>query len=255
MLYVWRGFAALFFCCACFAPAYASPWGQSPREGLTITKLDHYRASDDARRFAQTSLETYAEFGLTPDWTVGGKLSYGWQDIKNAAFEDQRTGLIEADGFVQRRLFRTDHQVGALQLLYAAPVSTRSVFNPPLESGRDAAIQIGARHGWSVGPHFIASSAGYRASLGDDADQFRFDVTFARKDESGRLFLLDVFNTVGLTDAAPGGVDYDLTTLSPSIVLPVTERTQVQIGGGVDLAGRNLDKGGRLFVALWVTIP
>lgn len=49
------------------------------------------------------------------------------------------------------------------------------------------------------------------------------------------------------------GIDYDLVTVAPAVLLHLSDRRKLQIGARIDVLGRNLDKGVGGFISLWVT--
>jgi hypothetical protein len=230
---------------------FASPWGRDTTELLSISRLDVYRAEAAQRRFDQTAAQSYVEFGATDNLTIGGKVVQAWQAAEGDDIETRRTGVIEADVFVQRTIRSTETSAVSLQLLYAAPTRLPTFGVSGGEDGRDAAVQLGALWGRGFGQAFFSSALSYRASLGDDADQIRLDGTIGYNRTRGRLYLLDVYSTYSLGDAGPLGLDYSVMTMAPSVVLPLTQRYKIQFGANVDLATDGIDAGKGLFMGLW----
>ncbi|WOI53404.1 hypothetical protein [Parvularcula sp. LCG005] len=233
--------------------ALASPWGRLAQDYLAISRIDHYRSTDSGRDFQQQSAQTYVEYGLTDHWTIGGQAAQGWQRKKDAFGDDHRAGLIDAELFVQRRFLETGGHVLSVQGLVAPQTPLDEMVAIDTGDQREAAGQIAVLYGFSRERHFIAASTGWRKSFGDDADQWRTDVTIGRHGPDGGMTLLDIYSTVSIgASLAVYGIDYDLVTLAPSRVFKVGRRSHLQIGARFDVAGENIDRGHGAFIALWV---
>lgn len=246
--------AATAVVCAASAAA-ASPWGQPAGERLQILKFDYYdTGEEDGRQFRQGAFELYSEHGFGGNWTLGGKTTSAYQEITAGEYQDERFGLTEAEVFVQRAIPTAENEALALRLAYGFPTGSRSLLYDGDEvDGRDAAIELGALWGYSEGKSFIATKTAGRASLGDDADEFRFDVTLGHRAGERRLWLLDVYTTLSVTEAEQdNGTDYDLVSVAPSFVTPLSKHVRLQIGARADLWGDGLDTGTGAFLAVWI---
>ena len=244
--------AALLLCAA--TPAMASPWGQPEGEWLSIFKFDYYDTGrEDGRQFRQSAFQYYSEHGFGGNWTLGGKTASAYQRITASPYEDERFGMTEAEFFAQRAVPTVDGEALALRLTYAFPTGSQSFLYDDEIQGRDAAIELAGLWGGSEGHTFVATKLGGRASLGDDADELRFDMTLGRHAGERRMWLFDIHSTLSVTDADNDrGTDYDLVTVAPSFVTPINKRFRLQIGARADIWGDGLDTGTGAFLALWV---
>ncbi len=231
--------------------AHASPWGQMGGAYVIINRFDQYWSSAEDRSFKQSNIQIYGEAGLPKKLTVGGKATYTAQHIERPGFEDHPQGISEAEVFLQRRLMKRGRSVLSAKAAYAAPTQISSALVNGVNTERDGAVQLSGLYGWSTGPIFVGGEGGYRHSFGGDADQMRLNFTLGHKARNGRLVLVELFNTISVTDPAFGGVDYDLVTLSPSIVLPARGKHKLQLGATIDLHGRNVDNGYSAFISFW----
>ncbi|WP_156032333.1 hypothetical protein [Parvularcula oceani] len=232
--------------------AHASPWTREPGRPLSISKLTASEAEEDGRQFGQTSLETYFEWGVGGGAMIGGKLGQAWQSIEQDAFSDRLSGISEAEIFVQKGFARSERGVASGAVALAAPTSTTSQLIADRAFERDAAAEISALAGYDFSAAFVTAKLGPRLSFGDDADLLKGEVTLGHARDSGTLVLVDLYATQSLGGAAPGGVDYSLYQIAPSVVLPLFGRVALQLGARADLAGENVDLGRGAFVALWV---
>ncbi|MBB4658091.1 hypothetical protein [Parvularcula dongshanensis] len=242
--------------------ALASPWNRPAGQLLTIGKVTHQVATEEERRFAQTTSETYAEFGLTPRLMLGGKFGFAFQSVQQpayaqtAAVDDRLGGLSDAEAYLQVQTWRSDRLALSAALDVAAPVSTTSRLGLDRAFGRDGAAGVSALAGYDFGPLFATFRLAPRLSLGDDAAFLKSEATLGRPFEEGWLrggmAALELFATQSLGGAEAGGVDYSLYQLAPSLVLPLGGRFKLQIGAVFDVAGEGVDLGRGGFVGLWV---
>ncbi|WP_370335373.1 hypothetical protein [Parvularcula marina] len=232
--------------------AAASPWGQPDQDSFRSIKTDYYRSGEDDRQFEQMVLETYAEQGFFDRWSLGGKLGSTWQRVEFGGMTDIRTGLSDAEIFIQRQMYGTETQAAAIQLLYGFETTTRSALFAEEIDGRSAAIGLSGLWGAGNEAAFISTRGGYRASLGDDADQFKLDVTFGLHTDETSMFLLDIYSTFAVGDAEAGGAEFDLVTVAPSLVMRASPHVRIQFGARRDVVADGLDAGTGGFIALWV---
>ena len=235
--------------------AEASPWTREPGPLFTVSKVGYHAAEDEgaARRFEQVTSETYLELGLTDRVMAGGKLTYAWQGTEDPFVpRDRLSGLAEAEAFVQAEAGRWDGGVVSVMATYGAPSETSSLFLDERSFERDASAGLYGLVGLNVGPGFVSVRSGPQISLGRDANLWRTDVTLGRTFENGALLLLDAYDTTSMGGADPLGLDYEVTRLAPSLVLPVRGRIKIQLGATWDARGEGVDAGAGGFLALWV---
>lgn len=147
-------------------------------------------------------------------------------------------------------------QVFAARLLYAAPSALRSQALGRALDDRDAAVEAAALWGQSNERSFVAVDAGYRRSLGADAHQFRGQMTYGRYLGRRVMLLTDVNITAGLGGVDPGGADYDVVKLTPSLLVVLADRKKTRLdlraGLSVDLVTRGTDPSRAGFIELWL---
>lgn len=234
------------------APAMASPWGQEARKSLLISKIDIYKAEAGDRHFEQLTSDDYGELGLGRGWTIGGQVIAGQQEIDTPGYADVRDGLVDATLFLQREIPAEEGHALAVQALYAFATDATSVIDGRVHEGRDPAIEVSGLWGYGDEETFLTAKTGARASLGDDADELRLTLSAGRHLTPRSMVMLDLATTLSVTEAEDeGGTDYDLITLSPSLVVPLGKWCRLQVGGRADLWGDGLDTGAGAFIGLW----
>ena len=246
--------------------ASASPWNRDRGELLTISRYGYYEAEGASlgpageardRRFTQSSSDLYVEWGVSDRVMAGGKLSYVWQGLdgalpNGARAGDALSGFAEASVFTQVALHRGDGVALSVMASASLPTETISRIGTDRAFARDGAGGIAVLLGASRGPAFASLRTGPEVSFGQDTDFLRTEASGGVHASDRVLLLAELFDTRSLGGGAPEGVDYDLTQLAPSLVLLVRERWRLQLGGTVDLSGRNVDLGTGAFVSLWV---
>ena len=239
--------------------ADASPWNRDPGDHFTISRTAYFAAEGGeaslgtARRFEQVSAEFYAEYGASDRVMAGGKLIYAWQQVDDPFGQDSLSGFAEAEGFAQVQVARWEGGALALMATANAPTRTSSRVTEGRAFERDARIGAAALAGFDLGRAFATLRAGPDLSLGDDAHTLRVEGTLGRRfGERGGLLLGEAYLTQSLGGAGPEGADFTVLRAGPSVILPFWGRTRVQLGGIVDVAGRDVDLGASAFVAFWV---
>lgn len=246
--------------CMAANAAHASPWGQAEYEFLVIQRLEAYRAAAGVREFDQNTWQIYGEYGASHGITLGGKVAYGLQDITSGpTLGDTREGIVDADFFVQKSLLRRGNHVISTQALYAPSTRPASaLLGDARADDRDESVQLSLLYGGGSERAFVSSSVGVRYSLGADADQLRVDVSAGWHGPWGTMLMLeansiDALNSAGVSEETGiPGQEFDLLSVSPSVVATINDNIRFQMGGRFDLKGENLDLGNGAFAALWV---
>ena len=249
--------------CLAAGTAHASPWNRDGADLFTITRNAWFAAEGGdagegtARRFEQSSVEVYTEYGLNDTLMAGGKAIYAWQTVTEQATSgaDEATrldGFAEAEMFVQGQIARWEGGAVAVMATAAAPTRTSSRSQDGLAFERDARAGAAVLAGWSRERAFATLRAGPDISLGDDAHTLRVEGTVGRRFGERTVLLGEAYWTQSLGGAAPGGVDFSVLRAGPSVVLPIRGRLRLQLGGTFDVAGEDVDLGASGFVAFWV---
>lgn len=247
------------------APALASPWARADGQLLIISRTEYFRTTlppdngdDPPGSFQRIDSNTYVEYGLTGDVTIGGKIIYGKSFLANNAGAQHTSGISELEGYGQYQFLRSERHAASVKLAAVLPARAQSGARNGLQSNDiqlDAAALYGRNLILSPVKIFTAIEAGYRKSLGvhgvKSADQLRTQVTFGVAPASRLLILLEGFSTLSMRNEDIGGADYDIVKIQPSLVYRIGKRWSVQAGVNREVAGRNLILGRTLFLGLW----
>lgn len=245
------------------APASASPWTRDKSELLVISRADYFKADLPEvdigsglveSRFERLESNTYAEFGLTSDFMVGGKLVYGTTWLTRGAETETATGFSEIEGFGQYQVFRSGRDAGAIRVAAAIPSRFSSGVRDALQTDGvdiDASLLYGRNLLTGDVKIFSSIEAGFRKRTGDAADQVRLQSTIGLEPSDAWLILLDAFATLSLGNEAPSGADFDVVRIQPSVLYRFSRRWGVQAGGAEEISGRNLALGRTFFIGLW----
>jgi len=242
--------------------ASASPWGRDPGSFFLSTRGDYFTARADADdpmatgqiRFERYQTDNYAELGVGWKTTLGAKAVYGTSTFFDGFSAFSASGFSEIEAFAQREILRSDNHVLALRLAGAAPVRFATGARPGFASdGADIDARVLYGRNLMARPIkiFATGEAGYRRRFGSGADQIRVDFLVGVEPSRRILALVDLFSTVSLGAAAPGGADYDIVKVQPSLVWRATKRWSLQAGVTHEAWGGNLLLGDTYFLSLW----
>lgn len=237
--------------------AHASPWARADGEFFIISRADYFRADfgeTDPGDFRRFESNTYVEYGLTEKVTLGGKAVYGTSWLTSAAGTETASGFTEIEGFGQYQFLRTAKHAASARIAVARPAAFQSGARANLQSDSvdtEAALLYGRNLVTGPMKIFAAAEAGYRRRFGAAADEFRTQTTIGIEPGRRWLILLDSFATLSLRNEDPGGADYDVVKIQPSLVYRFSGRWTVQAGMTEEIAGRNLALGRTYFIGLW----
>lgn len=256
--------------------ALAGPWMQKRGHGILILGWQDYRATErfspSGERqpmaadgvFRSRSVQFWAEVGLTNRWTgiLSGSIpSLRYQD---AGYRASSVSIGDLQAGLRRGLRNPDSgwQIAA-QILMKAPAYSARVEPRPgngqadlegsLLAGRS--IPVGSRWG------FAALEGGYRKRWGLPSDQLRGEASAGlhwnrRLTWMGQLFAIRRIGS--LKEAAtlwnPLVVPtFDLYKFQASAVIRFAPEWRLQVGYGIDFAGRNVGRGRQWGIAVWKT--
>ena len=245
--------AAAAFFAAC-APTHASPWNREDGGLFVATTANYYRSSSDVSRYTRIDSDTYLEFGLTPEWMLGGRVSYGTSISDSAAGSVTDSGLNEAELYLQRQIQRGDHSATSLKLsgVRSGSLSTDAQSGAPTPNME---FEIRALHGRDILKKpfkaFATAEAAYRRRIGGDADQIRADTLIGIEPGADFLLLLEAQSITSLRNEDPGLADFDLYKGQVSIVWRKSRRWSLAAGARREFATRNIAPGTSLFLGLW----
>lgn len=241
------------------AGAQASPWARPDGELLVISSAKYFRADltsqdPDGGEFQRIESDTYVEYGVTENVMIGGKAIYGSTWLTRAGATQSSSGFTEIEGFAQYQFLRSNKQAGSVKLSVAKPAAFQSGARENFQSDSIDA-EIAALYGRNVlfepVKVFAAVETGYRKRFGDAADLIRSQITVGVEPGDRWVFLLEGFSTVSLRNEDPGGADFDIIKIQPSVVYRFNRRWAIQAGMNEEIEGRNLALGRTFFLGVW----
>ncbi len=239
--------------------ANASPWTRIDGEALVISRTDYFHADltpqDPAGgSFRAFTSDTYIEYGLTDNIMLGGKVAYGSSWLLSTHSNLTSTGFSELEGFLQYQLIRNERHAASLRVSSGRPAAFHPDARNDLKTG-GADVELAALYGNDLfrAPLkvFVAAEIGYRKRIGPSADIIKTQFTLGVEPSPRWVFMLEGFSTTSLRNAEPGGGDYDLIKLQPSLLYRFNHRWAVQGGMSQDVSARNLSPGRSYFISLW----
>lgn len=247
-----------------FTAANASPWGREEGGLFLSSRASYFRAEATGpaaigaapEKYERYDSDTYLEYGLSASTMIGAKVVYGTSTYFDGYASATGSGFSEIEGFIQRTLWRGENEVLSLKLAGAAPSGFEAGPRPDLQ--RDGAdLELRALYGRNllITPFklYATAEAGYRRRFGDSADQLRADFALGAEPAKNALLLCEVYATKSLRNEDPGGADYDVLKIQPSLIWRAGRRWSLQAGVTHEAAGRNLLLGDTYFISLWTT--
>ncbi|MEO1135980.1 MAG: hypothetical protein AAFW68_05115 [Pseudomonadota bacterium] len=239
--------------------AHASPWARPDGELLVISSAKYFQADLSSQdpaggEFQRIESDTYLEYGLTENVTIGGKAIYGNTWLTSGGLTQTSNGFTEIEGFAQYQFLRDEKQAGSVKLSVARPAAFQSGARENFQSDSVDA-EIAALYGRNIVFEpvkiFAAAEAGYRRRFGGAADLIRSQITIGTEPSEHWVFLLEGFSTISLRNEDPGGADFDIVKIQPSLVYRFNRRWAIQAGMNEEIAGRNLALGRTFFLGVW----
>jgi hypothetical protein len=228
--------------------ASAGAWTQPTGEWFVSASTTYYR-TDPSDRYEEVTGAIYAEYGFTETLTFGGQI----EAIQPVGSSNNLDGEFKLSAFARQRI-----HVGelgdpvSLQFGIEAPFTDDAMI--PQESGDvglDFRALYGRGFGTPFGNAFYDLQGAVRLRLGDDADEVRVDLTTGIRPAENWLLLLQSFSTIGLSNEEPGGDDFSVTSIAPSVGYELGDGITLVVGAEREIAGRNVDLGTRFKVGVW----
>ena len=246
---MWRlPLVAISFAALWLSTAMASPWPREAGERFNRAEFDAFWSEREGHAFRQLTTREYLEIGVGPALTIGGQLASVTQLAEGPGYIHERDGIVEADLFVTLHTEGGGPNASAWQ--FSGGLPTAKFDDQARVMGQDSYVGLAHLAGLSHGPWFTTTQLGARYSLGDDADQIRWNLS-AGVQSNRFMVLLQSFNTVAVTSPEPTGVDFDLSQLRLSAVVKIRPRWRVEWGARVDAYTRGVTPGQSLFFSLW----
>jgi hypothetical protein len=256
------------------APAMAGPWPQAQGGGLVISTMSYLQASNRLPNanpavgdgtFSRLDLGFYSEYGITDALTLGASTRLEQVRLHGSSVSGETTGVTDAEFFARPVLWRGQESILAAQGTVIVPTGYDLDRNPALGDG---AVGVEPRvlfgHGFELGarPSFFDVEAAYRVRFGGPADQIRIDATLGSHLTPNCMVLLQSHNTISVRNESkdisldPGfsgehGTDYDLYSVTVSVVREISSHWSVEVGGMSEIAGRNYSTGNGGFLSVW----
>ena len=227
----------------------AGAWTRQPGEGFVSTATSYYR-TDAAAPYEEATVALYGEYGVAEAITVGGAAEAVQPLDAPIGFE----GEVTLSAFAQARL-----REGAAGDPLSASIGVELPFGDPLiaqnpdDPALDLRLLYGRGFGTGWGGAFVDLQGAVRLRFGEDADELRLDATAGLRPAERWLVMLQSFATLGLRNADPGGDDFDVLKIAPSLGYELVEDVTVLIGLEREVAGRDVDLGTRARLAVWTT--
>lgn len=243
--------------------ANASPWARADGALLVISRAEYFTADlapleTEAgaidSRFQRVESNTYLEYGLTTDITIGGKVLYGTSWITRGNTSETSSGISELEGFAQYQMLRSEkHALSFKAAAARAPRRGAGVRTGQQSKGMDG--ELTALYGRNIIQEpvkiFAAAEVGFRKRFSDAADQIRTQATIGVTPGDRWLLLLEGFSTTSLNNERNLGADFDIIKIQPSVTYRFSRRWVMQAGVNKEVAGRNLALGRTVFFGLW----
>jgi hypothetical protein len=227
--------------------SYASAWLQAKGMGQIINTTSLYLSNsyydhqgdkqDSGVNFRKGEFSTFAEYGMTDDWTLGGNLSLqDWNfkkktDLSQTIFDFRQCGLasqnnvenehvsiVEMELFARKKLWQQDNFILSIQPLIKSPCMVISGGGPQfVNNTADVELRTLAGYGFKWDnddmripfagqQHFVDFELAYRKRGGQFADQLKLDSTLGLRASKKVLFLAQIFSTISVGDEPVRGV-------------------------------------------------
>ncbi len=247
-------------------PADASPWPRDPWRVFLSSGSDYFSARGDFAfdpppaenrdddRFERIATTHYAELGLPLNMQANFKLIYSTATIRTPETMIRSAGLAEIEGQLQYAIFQNRHDVLSVAALVGRINSLSAGVRPQLQSdGLDGGVKLLYGRTLTTKPvkFFMTAEAGYRRRFGTPADQVTLDLKLGFEPMSRLLLLVDGFNSLSLRNEDPGGADFDIYKIQPSVAFRVWRDAWLQAGFNHEIEGRNVVTGNALFLNIW----
>lgn len=238
-----------------FSSSNASPWPQDRGHSLVVSRSGYFSGGSGEAHYNQTDTGAYLEVGVTDRLTLGGAATYAlqWND---GAFPARSNGFSVAEIFAQHLLFRRGRAVISGRLTAAADTGL-TLYRPDGASaplGVDPALEPALLAGYAFddkGRTFVGAEAGWRSSLGADADRLRFLVTAGYKHDRHWMALVKTSGSVVTETGDTSWTDYDVYRADAALVYTTIRDRSYEIGISQDLGGRNIATGSAIYFSVW----
>lgn len=248
---------------------HTSAWTQAKDAVQIIVNAEYYAAdevftnSGDRQQqpsFSRQDISPYFEYGLSDDWTVGGKTFLTRAAQTGGTQNTENWGIGETELFARYQLYRKGVWAASISPMVKLP-SPESRSEQPIIGGPRPDVGLGVSLGRSFAllsrTHFANLDLQYRYRFGPQADQIRITQTVGLAIDEKWLLMPQLFMTLRQGQQTTGFTfsnsdDYDQTRVQLSVRYALQENLFVQLGGYRDIAGQNTGAGKGGLLALWM---
>ena len=243
--------------------AIAGPWPQPEGHGLWINTFGFSQTSNYAGiqnpaygdgTFRRFEISSYGEYGLTDQITLSAAAGVQLRQLDTGNTVLSTGGVGDIETAARAAVWQSGGWTVATQGVVKVPTGYSPTVNPALGNGQvDLEPRMLVGRGFTIGawPAFADIGAGYRFRLGTPSDQARIDGSLGIHPAKDWLLMLQSYNIIGMRNEESGGTDFDLSTLTVSVVHNFSTAWAVQLGGSSEIASRNFNRGNGGFVAVW----
>ncbi|MEM7268692.1 MAG: hypothetical protein AAF401_05510 [Pseudomonadota bacterium] len=228
--------------------AQAGAWTRTEGDAFVSQSVRYFSTAltGDGAPFSRLSSQTYVEYGVTDQTTVGGEADAGRRA------DGTQDSLLR--GFLRVRLWRGENGVVSIEGGGAYPaLSALSGDTAIADVTPEARIGLAYGRGIALRDWGGWAEAGLTARhrFGPPADEVKLDLTLGIRPTDDWVAIGQVFATMGLRNEGVGGSNFDAIKLSLAIGRRLDDRRTLLFFAAQDLWGRNLNKGGEIGVTIW----
>jgi len=241
------------------AGAWAGAWNEPTGSGLMIETLYGWTGEGapwgDGRSVKQSRVEaqTYAEYGLTDELTVFGKMAIERYALGPPS-SNVYSGLDYSDFGVRAKFWSGGGWVFSGEAALLVPGAK----NPaaPAQEGNtggagEARLLAGTNFGLGSWPGFVDAELGYRLRTAGPPDEWHADLTVGLKPSPGYILMLQDFTVVSIASSDKNFLAWRSSVIEASVVVPFADRWSLQVGLFTSLIAvrTNTERGAAL--SLW----
>ena len=219
--------------------------------------LERARPGATARSVKQSRVEaqTYAEYGLTDELTVFGKMAIERYALGPPEF-DERLFRPRLFGLRRQGEILGGRRVGLF--LARRPCSCPGRRTRPRRLGKANAggaggsrVLAGTNFGLGSWPGFVDAELGYRLRTAGPPDEWHADLTAGLKPSPGYILMLQNFTVVSTASSDKNFAAWRSSVIEASVVVPFADRWSLQVGlfTSVLAVKTNTERG--VAVAVW----
>lgn len=248
---------------ACSGPAWSGAFLQPDGKGQIIvtgtfsaatTAFDEDGKVAPAHARLKLELDALVEYGLNGWMTLFAKPSVMAGGVYSPV-PAYANGAGQTEMGARLRLLATSDGAGVISLQSALRFPGQRDSSNPAKGETDLQADLRllggygfSYRGWSG---FGDAQVGYRARLGDAADEMHLDLTIGLRPRPRVLLMMQSFNTMSLGSGRNGYPDTRYHKLQTSVVYDLTEAWSVQFGAIATIGGKNALEESGVLAGVW----